>query len=382
MQKRSSAPVWQPPTSGPGAVSRPGAGGSSRSAGQPAYRPGSGGARRSTELTDLSVLGLLATGSLMVDRARRAWAVGGRQMRFRLAAAGTAGLLVAGGVAGAAAMGGPSFLAAGAGGVGGPSAAATTQGTLQLPLLPPIPLPANLPDINLSGLIPNPNPVAPPAATPAVPAQPAVSTPPANNPDNAPASSIVADAASSHVPYFSSPGGSQVGTMSGSNVLGQTESFLVVGQQSGWYQVDLPIKPNGSTGWIRASDVTTRTDTWAIVVHQSQFKLNLYNNGQLVHDYTVAVGAPSTPTPNGSFYVLVSQAYNHAPYAVGIFGLSVFSDVLQDWAGGGEIGIHGWQDTSVLGHQASHGCVRMSGADFQTLYNDVPMGTPVQIDAN
>ncbi|HLI55810.1 MAG TPA: L,D-transpeptidase, partial [Actinomycetota bacterium] len=255
-----------------------------------------------------------------------------------------------------------------------------SQGALQLPLLPPIPLPAGMPDINLSTLLPNlaPSPPAPPSAPQGTPAQAA---PPPSNPDNAPASSTVADAAVGTVPYYGSPGGGQEGTLPGHNVLGETESFLVVGSQPGWYDVEIPVKPNGSTAWIRSSAVTTRADPYAIVVHQGSFTLNLYENGSLLHSYRVAVGAPSTPTPNGNFYVLVSQAYNQAPYAVGIFGLSVFSNVLQDWAGGGEIGIHGWQDTSVLGHQASHGCVRMSGADFQVLYNSVPLGTPVAIEA-
>lgn len=376
MQKRSSSPVWQPPTSGPGALRRPPATGL-----PPGYRPGRQLPRQrpeGTRLTDLSVLGLLAAGSLAVARARSAWAAGGRDIRMRLAAAGAAGLLVAGAIAGVATMAGPSFLALGANGPGGPSTAATTQGQLQLPLLPPIPLPANLPDINLSGLVPSFVPPPPPPSPPPPPASP---PPSANNPDNAPSSSTVADARLGSIPYYSSPGGAQEGTVPGSNVLGQTESFLVVDSQPGWYHVELPIKPDGSTGWIRSSDVTTRTDTYAIVVHQASFKLNLYDNGSLIHTYTVAVGAPSTPTPDGNYYVLVSQAYNGAPYAVGIFGLSVFSTVLQGWAGGGEIGIHGWQDTSILGTRASHGCVRMSGADFQELYNTVPMGTPVQIDA-
>ncbi|MGH2718333.1 MAG: hypothetical protein ACRDJU_07120, partial [Actinomycetota bacterium] len=231
MQKRSPSSVWQPPASGPGALKRPPATGSVGAGARPGHPPRAAGARRSTDLTDLSVLGLLAAASLAIQHLRQSWAGGGPSMRLRLAAAGTAGLLVAG-VAGVATMAGPSFLALGSTGAGGPSAAATTQGSLQLPLLPPIPLPANLPDINLSNILPNLTPTVPPAAVPAAP--PAPATPAANNPDGAPASSIVADAIGGSVPYFSSAGGSQEGSISGTNVLGQTESFLVIGQQSGW----------------------------------------------------------------------------------------------------------------------------------------------------
>jgi len=92
----------------------------------------------------------------------------------------------------------------------------------------------------------------------------------------------------------------------------------------------------------------------------------------------VAVGAPSTPTPLGHFYVWASEDYG-APYTPGIFALSAFSPVLENWPGGGRTGIHGWTDTSILGRAASHGCVRMAPSDFAQLLHTVPLGTPVDL---
>jgi lipoprotein-anchoring transpeptidase ErfK/SrfK len=191
----------------------------------------------------------------------------------------------------------------------------------------------------------------------------------------------VADALGSSVPVYADPtGGAVVNRIAGSNVLGQREALLVTDASvPGWYQVELPVKPNGSTGWIQASSVSTRTVTYFIRVHQSQFKLDLYNNGALQQSFKVAVGAQSTPTPNGNFFVWATQDWNSAPYAVGIFALSGFSPVLDNWPGGGRTGIHGWQDTSILGTPASHGCVRMGPADFAKLMHTVPLGTPVEI---
>ena len=80
-----------------------------------------------------------------------------------------------------------------------------------------------------------------------------------------------------------------------------------------------------------------------------------------------------------NFFVWATQDWNSAPYAVGIFALSGFSPVLDNWPGGGRAGIHGWQDTSILGTQASHGCVRMGPADFGQLMHTIPLGTPVEI---
>ncbi len=222
----------------------------------------------------------------------------------------------------------------------------------------------------LSLLFPPPPPPA--AAAPAAPPPP---------PADAPTTSLIADAIGSSVPVYANPsGGPVVNRVSGSNVLGQRETFLVTDSSvAGWYQVELPVKPNGTTGWIQASRVTTRTSPYLIRVHQSQFKLDLYNNGQLQQSFTVAVGAPSTPTPDGNFFVWASQDWNSAPYAVGIFALSGFSPVLDNWPGGGRTGIHGWQDTSILGSRASHGCVRMGPGDFAKLLHTVPLGTPVEI---
>lgn len=220
----------------------------------------------------------------------------------------------------------------------------------------------------LEALFPPPPPPAPPA-------------PPPPPPTEAPATSLVADAMGSSVPVYADPhGGPLVNRVAASNVLGQTEAFVVTDASvPGWYQVELPVKPNGTTGWIQASSVRTRTVTYYIRVHQSQFKLDLFNNGTLQQSFRVAVGAPSTPTPNGNFFVWATQSWNQAPYAVGIFALSGFSPVLDNWPGGGRAGIHGWQDTSILGTQASHGCVRMGPADFAQLMHSIPLGTPVEI---
>jgi lipoprotein-anchoring transpeptidase ErfK/SrfK len=220
----------------------------------------------------------------------------------------------------------------------------------------------------LDALFPPPAPPAPPAPPPAPPPE-------------APGTSLVADVLGSSVPVYANPtGGPVVNRIAGSNVLGQREALLVTDASvPGWYQVEVPVKPNGSTGWVQASSVTTRTVTYFIRVHQSQFKLDLYNNGAVQQSFTVAVGAPSTPTPNGNFFVWATQDWNSAPYAVGIFALSGFSPVLDNWPGGGRTGIHGWQDTSILGTPASHGCVRMGPADFAKLMHTIPLGTPVEI---
>ncbi|HEU5003588.1 MAG TPA: L,D-transpeptidase [Actinomycetota bacterium] len=202
---------------------------------------------------------------------------------------------------------------------------------------------------------------------------------PSPSPIPVPATSMVADAAVSTVPVYGSPAvGKVLADFPNINGMGQPESFLVVGTAPGWYLVEVPVKPNGAEAWVQASDVTIRSDPYYIRVYQSQFRLEVYVGGALQKSFEVATGAPSTPTPYGRFYIWASESYG-APYTPGIFALSGFSPVLDNWPGGGRAGIHGWTDTSIIGRRASHGCVRMRPTDFSQLLHTVPLGTPVDI---
>ncbi len=68
----------------------------------------------------------------------------------------------------------------------------------------------------------------------------------------------------------------------------------------------------------------------------------------------------------------------YGPYA---YALSGFSQVLKTFDGSdAEIGIHGNDDPSVLGHDVSHGCIRMSNAGVTQLATLLPLGTPVDIE--
>jgi lipoprotein-anchoring transpeptidase ErfK/SrfK len=219
----------------------------------------------------------------------------------------------------------------------------------------------------------SPAPLPPAAGTPASPV-------PAPSPVPVPAMSLVADVVAPTIPVYGSPAvGKVLAEVPNVNAMGQPEPLLVMDASvPGWYEVELPIRPNGSEGWISASGISVRQDPDYIRVYQSQFRLEYYVGGQLVKSFRVAVGAPSTPTPYGRFYVWASEPFG-APYTPGIFALSAFSPVLTHWPGGGRAGIHGWTDTSIIGSRASNGCVRMAPSDFAQLLHVVPLGTPVDI---
>jgi lipoprotein-anchoring transpeptidase ErfK/SrfK len=146
----------------------------------------------------------------------------------------------------------------------------------------------------------------------------------------------------------------------------------------------LPIRPNGSTGWIRSSDVTIAPTTHRIRVELGARRITVTDAGTVTYRGPVAAGAADTPTPTGEYYlrVLLQAPDPDTAYGPFAYGLSSHSDALETFNGGdAEIGIHGNNDASVLGTDITHGCVRMGNAAITELAKKLPLGTPVDIVA-
>jgi lipoprotein-anchoring transpeptidase ErfK/SrfK len=150
-----------------------------------------------------------------------------------------------------------------------------------------------------------------------------------------------------------------------------------------WYHVQLPMKPNGIVGFVRAADVALEAVPVRIVVDVSERRLTLYRRGKRVLTATVAVGSPSTPTPLGRFYVnqrLIPEDTN-GPFGPGAIGISAFSNVLTGWAQGGPVAIHGTNEPWSIGKAVSNGCIRLPNATLRRVFRVAWAGTPVIIKA-
>jgi hypothetical protein len=147
-----------------------------------------------------------------------------------------------------------------------------------------------------------------------------------------------------------------------------------------WFRVYLPIRPNGSTAWVREQDVRVRERHERIEVDLSRRVLEHYVDGELVGRFKVGVGTERYPTGTGTFYVWVKVPFENPnqPYGIFALGLSGFSPVLSDWPGEGRMAIHGTPYASNRGQAVSHGCIRVWNPDMESLV-DVPLGTPVII---
>jgi lipoprotein-anchoring transpeptidase ErfK/SrfK len=158
--------------------------------------------------------------------------------------------------------------------------------------------------------------------------------------------------------------------------------LLVREQIAGWLEVMLPVRPNGSTGWVRRSEVSLTEHDFAIVVELRAHRVTVFKGGQVFLQEPVGLGVANTPTPGGIYYIkeLLRPPDPNTAYGVYAYGLSGFSNVLTDFQGGeGVIGLHGTNDPASLGKDVSAGCIRMSNQGISTLAETLPLGVPVEI---
>lgn len=220
----------------------------------------------------------------------------------------------------------------------------------------------------------------PSAAPSPVPPRPAAATP-----FEPPAETSLATTHGS-IPRFARPGGPQTGTVPGS-WHGAQSVLPVISEQPGWLDVRLAQRPNESTAWVRASDVSLTSTPYAIVIDLASTHLYLFHDGRQIMSAPAGVGAPGDPTPTGTYFTAFFAAPPSPDYGAFVMVTSAHSDEITDWEESGDamIAIHGPlggdQLIGTTGSRISHGCVRLHEADLQKL-RDVPAGSPIYILAS
>jgi len=169
-------------------------------------------------------------------------------------------------------------------------------------------------------------------------------------------------------------------------------SFLVTDEPEAddckWINVLLPVRPNGSTGWVKREDVSVGGQEFRIEVYLNEFNLKAYKGQELILDAPIGVAQENRPTPGGLYYtteLLKSADPAYGPWA---FGLSGFSEVLSSFNGGqGQLGLHGTNQPERIGTRVSSGCIRLENANIEKLVAEVGeaspqrYGIPVQVFA-
>ncbi|WP_062304381.1 L,D-transpeptidase [Demequina subtropica] len=204
-----------------------------------------------------------------------------------------------------------------------------------------------------------------------------------------PTTAYIARAKSQTVDVLTEPDGAGQVTIRADSVLTVPEQtplvFLVDEIQGSWVHVYLPVRPNGSMGWVAADDVVLSATDYRVDIALSEFELTVWDGEDLVLTSDIGLGTEDLPTPGGTYYIreLVQPPNPDGAYGPYAYGLSGYSPVLDEFAGGEAIiGIHGTNDPESFGKAVSHGCIRLPNDVITEIVEEVglPLGTPVYIE--
>lgn len=106
-----------------------------------------------------------------------------------------------------------------------------------------------------------------------------------------------------------------------------------------------------------------------IFINKAKRELILFNGKSPVRNYPVAIGKPSTPTPEGNYAIAAKIMHPGGMLGTRWMGLNFDPNY----------GIHGNNAPWSIGQLVSHGCVRMHNNHVEEVFNLVRIGTPVTI---
>jgi lipoprotein-anchoring transpeptidase ErfK/SrfK len=120
-----------------------------------------------------------------------------------------------------------------------------------------------------------------------------------------------------------------------------------------------------------------------VVVSIPDRKLAVMDAGRVVKIFSTAVGAPESPSPSGVFQI-VNSIPDPTWYSKGkIVPPGPSNPLGPHWLGLSlkGYGIHGTSNPNSIGHDASHGCIRLRNADIRELAKMVRIGDAVELHA-
>jgi lipoprotein-anchoring transpeptidase ErfK/SrfK len=198
--------------------------------------------------------------------------------------------------------------------------------------------------------------------------------------------SLVAAAQDGQLTVRAARGGGQVSDLL-SNPVPTTRQELhllvkrIVGNEA---EVYLNRRPNGATGWVSLNDVDLLRTDKRILIDVGARRLTVFESNTPIFSTSIGVGKPSTPTPTGRYFLteLWQQPSSSGPFGPYAYGLSAYSDVLEQFNGGpGQTGIHGTNAPQLIGGAPSNGCIRLPNSAIVHIVQTIglPLGTPVDI---
>ncbi len=180
------------------------------------------------------------------------------------------------------------------------------------------------------------------------------------------------------------PGGRRLASLPTRTGWGSPEVLWVRRMSGSWLGVVSTRVGNNRLGWIPAADATLSRVSWELRVSLAAHRLTVLDNGRVRARYTIAVGAPASPTPTGNFDVTDRLVTGDptGPYGCCILALSaVAPHAIAGWTGGNRVAIHSTPETWSIGQPVSHGCMRLTLPEGRWLIDHIPLGTPTVISS-
>ncbi len=138
----------------------------------------------------------------------------------------------------------------------------------------------------------------------------------------------------------------------------------------------------------RPGDTTMPTPVagMRLVANLHDRRVYLYNRQKLLADYAIAIGQEGWETPVGQFRIthmrrnpVWKHPLNNEIYPPGPAN-PLGSRWIEFWATRQfHFGFHGTNEEELIGQAVSHGCLRMRNADVEQLYDQISVGTPLEI---
>jgi lipoprotein-anchoring transpeptidase ErfK/SrfK len=173
------------------------------------------------------------------------------------------------------------------------------------------------------------------------------------------------------------PGGHAVGRLSARTPYGTHTRLWVRARRGGWLKVSTPDAPGGA-GWIAQRRTRPAPRLWrGIEIDRSARRLTVIG-ARRRWSAGVVVGAPSSPTPLGTFQVtdrLPGERFRGV-YGDWILVLSAYGTAART----SRLAVHG-VPPAARSRTGSAGCVRVPAAALARLAREIPPGTPVRIRA-
>ncbi|UDY37066.1 L,D-transpeptidase [Dermatobacter hominis] len=160
--------------------------------------------------------------------------------------------------------------------------------------------------------------------------------------------------------------------------------MLVTEQRGDWLKVEIPVRPNGTDGYVNVEDVSLSDTGFRLDLRLGTRTLTLYDGNDVVLSTQVVIGKSETQTPTGRFYItdLVEQtdpAGFYGPLALATNAYSEQIDVFEN--GVPVIALHGTNRPELIGQDVSNGCIRVPNEQILKIADQIPMGTPIDITA-